>query len=126
MGAKVVIPGRYCAPVTDGSAGQRYRPGDRLATVPEQWAAAVLSFSRLRKPALVVVDTHHLRVAQRLGLVPAKSTLDKGAYPLQSYLPDDGGGQRVYDYKRPACGECVVREYYDYYAERTGGAAGAA
>ena len=41
-------------------------------------SAAILNFSKVRMRALVV-DPHHLRVAQRLGIIPAKCSLDKGA-----------------------------------------------
>jgi len=106
---------------------------EEIPGVGAKTSAAVLSFSRLRKPALVV-DMHHLRVAQRLGLVPPKCTLDKGAYLLQSYLPGVWDGQRVYDshqgfmrhgqkvctYKSPACTRCIVSEYCDY-AHRSSG-----
>ena len=92
-------------------------------------SAAVLSFSHLRMPALVV-DTHHHRVALRLGLVPPKASLDKTARILQAYLPEDWDGQRVYDshqgfmrhgqkvchWRKPDCGNCLVREYCDFFA----------
>ncbi|MGB3801486.1 MAG: hypothetical protein WA952_16835 [Lewinella sp.] len=90
-------------------------------------SAAILSFSRLRKPALVV-DTHHLRVAQRIGLVAPKASLDKAATQLQDYLPADWHGQRVYDshqgfmrhgqrvchWSHPDCGNCVVNHLCDF------------
>lgn len=111
---------------------------ERIPGAGAKTSAAVLSFSRLRKPALVV-DMHHLRVAQRLGLVPPKCTLDKGAYLLQSYLPDDWDGQRVYDshqgfmrhgqkvchWKNPACSTCIVSQFCDHYRAKQGAAAGA-
>lgn len=86
-------------------------------------SAAVLNFSSLRKPALVV-DSHHLRVAERLGLVAPKTPLHKAAYQLEALLPQDWGGREYYDhhealmyhgqqccfYRNPACGQCPVRE----------------
>ncbi|PHI19710.1 Fe-S cluster assembly protein HesB [Lewinellaceae bacterium SD302] len=92
-------------------------------------SAAVLSFSALRMPALVV-DTHHHRVARRLGIVPPKATLDKTARLLQSYLPEDWDGQKVYDshqgfmrhgqrvciWRAPCCEQCIIRDRCDYYA----------
>ncbi|MEM1120903.1 MAG: Fe-S cluster assembly protein HesB [Bacteroidota bacterium] len=94
-------------------------------------SAAALNFSEWRMPALVV-DTHHLRVAQRIGLVPLKCTLEKGAKLLESYLPVEWDGQRVYDnhqafmrhgqrlchWKTPNCKSCVVRRHCDYYNSR--------
>lgn len=103
---------------------------DWLEVIPgigAKTSAAVLSFSRLRMPALVV-DTHHQRVAQRIGIVPPKASLEKCATILQSYLPEDWDGQRVYDahqgymrhgqqvchWRRPECVRCVVRQWCDY------------
>ena len=103
---------------------------DWLEVIPgigAKTSAAVLSFSRLRMPALVV-DTHHQRVAQRIGLVPPKASLEKCALQLQAYLPEDWDGQRVYDshqgymrhgqqvchWRSPDCGRCVVRDWCDY------------
>lgn len=102
---------------------------EKINGVGAKTSAAVLSFSYLRMPALVV-DTHHHRVALRLGLVPPKSSLDKTARLLQSYLPAEWDGQRVYDshqgfmrhgqrvctFRRPACGGCLVRAYCEHYA----------
>lgn len=90
-------------------------------------SAAILNFSHLRLPALVV-DTHHHRVAQRTGIVPPKASLDKTARLLESYLPSDWDGQRVYDnhqgfmrhgqkvchWRSPNCGNCVIRVHCDY------------
>ncbi|MEL7163677.1 MAG: Fe-S cluster assembly protein HesB, partial [Bacteroidota bacterium] len=104
---------------------------EAIPGVGAKTSAAVLSFSRLRMPALVV-DMHHLRVAQRLGVVPAKASLDKGAKLLQSYLPEDWDGQRVYDahqgymrhgqrvchWRKPDCNNCLVAEYCDYYQSK--------
>ena len=107
---------------------------DWLEAIPgvgAKTSAAVLSFSRLRMPALVV-DTHHLRVAQRIGLVPPKASPDKAAGLLQSYLPADWDGQRVYDshqgfmrhgqrvchWQRPDCDHCVAAELCDFARSR--------
>lgn len=101
---------------------------EKMPGIGIKTSAAILNFSHLRLPALVV-DMHHLRVGQRLGLVPAKCTLDKGARLLESYLPEDWDGQRVYDshqgfmrlgqkvchWRKPNCSECVVSANCDYY-----------
>lgn len=102
---------------------------EQLPGVGAKTSAATLNFSNLRLPALVV-DTHHHRVAIRVGIVPAKASLDAAARLLESYLPKDWDGQRVYDshqgfmrhgqqichWERPECERCVVRDYCDYYA----------
>jgi len=95
-------------------------------------SAAILNFSKLRMRALVV-DTHHLRVAQRLGVIPAKCSLDKGARLLESYLPAEWDGQRVYDshqgfmrhgqkichWRHPNCKDCSVKEHCDYFGKNS-------
>ncbi|MCP9235486.1 endonuclease III [Lewinella sp. JB7] len=100
---------------------------EKIPGVGAKTSAAVLSFSRLRMPALVV-DTHHQRVAQRLEVVPPKASLDKCATILQQYVPADWDGQRVYDshqgfmrhgqrvchWRSPDCHRCVIREYCPY------------
>ncbi|WP_182177925.1 endonuclease III domain-containing protein [Methylobacterium radiotolerans] len=84
-------------------------------------SAAVLSFSTLRMPALPV-DSHHHRVAQRLGLIG--KTVDVGpSHPiLRAQLPADWSAQDLYDnheilmlhgqkvchHRRPSCGRCVL------------------
>lgn len=86
-------------------------------------SAAVLSFSTLRMPALPV-DSHHHRVAQRLGLIG--KTVDVGpSHPiLRAQLPADWSAQDLYDnheilmlhgqqvchHHRPACGRCVLTD----------------
>ncbi|MBB4078261.1 endonuclease-3 [Lewinella aquimaris] len=103
---------------------------DWLEVIPgvgAKTSAAVLSFSRLRMPALVV-DIHHQRVAQRLEIVPPKASLEKSATILQDYIPPEWDGQRVYDshqgfmrhgqrvchWRSPDCHRCVIREYCPY------------
>lgn len=101
---------------------------ESIPGVGAKTSAAVLSFSRLRRRALVV-DTHHLRVAQRIGIVPPKASLERGAKLLQSYLPKDWDSQRVYDshqgfmrlgqkvchWQTPDCKRCVVRKHCDFF-----------
>ena len=104
---------------------------ESMRGVGAKTSAAVLSFSRLRMPALVV-DTHHQRVAQRLGVVPGKASLERCARLLQEYLPDGYDGQQVYDahqaymrhgqrictWRAPLCGKCAVRHLCDYAQKR--------
>jgi endonuclease-3 len=103
---------------------------EQIPGIGAKTSAAILNFSHLRMPALVV-DTHHQRVAQRIGLVPAAASLDKAARLLADYLPKDWDGQQVYDdhqafmrhgqmvcyWQKPACGKCVVREMCHWYRE---------
>ena len=103
-------------PVPDARAWLEQLPG-----VGPKTSAAVLAFSRLRMPALPV-DSHHHRVAQRLGLIGPKVGLEKAHVLLAAQLPADFSPQQVYDnhealmlhgqrccyYASPACGRCPV------------------
>ena len=82
-------------------------------------SAAVLLFSRLRVAALPV-DSHHHRVAQRLGLIPATMAVGPSHDALAALLPPEWDAQTVYDdhealmlhgqrccfWRAPACGRC--------------------
>ena len=84
-------------------------------------SAAVLSFSTLRMPALPV-DSHHHRVAQRLGLIGPRVDVGPSHAVLRAQLPADWSAQDLYDnheilmlhgqqvchHRKPACGRCVL------------------
>ncbi len=84
-------------------------------------SAAVLLFSRLRVAALPV-DSHHHRVAGRLGLIPASMAVGPSHDALAALLPPEWDAQRVYDdhealmlhgqkccfWRAPACSRCPV------------------
>lgn len=103
-------------PVTEARAWLESLPG-----VGPKTSAAVLSFSRLRRRALAV-DSHHHRVALRLGLLPAKVDVGPAHAILEAQLPEDWTPQQVYDnheimmlhgqkccfYRNPACHRCTV------------------
>jgi len=95
-----------------------------LAAIPgvgPKTSAAVLSFSTLRMPALPV-DSHHHRVAQRLGLIGPKVDVGPSHDVLRAQLPADWSAQDLYDnhevlmlhgqkvchFRAPACGRCVL------------------
>jgi endonuclease-3 len=94
---------------------------EALPGVGPKTSAAVLSFSRLRGVALPV-DSHHHRVAQRLGLIPPLVAVGPAHALLAALLPVDWDAQRVYDhhevmmlhgqrtcrFRDPACGRCVL------------------
>lgn len=96
---------------------------EELTGVGPKTSAAVLLFSNLRMPAMPV-DSHHHRVAQRLGLI-AKNVGPGPAHALLSaLLPEDWDAQKVYDhheilmfhgqkvcfFAKPACQRCQVRD----------------
>lgn len=94
---------------------------EELPGVGPKTSAATLLFSRLRMPALPV-DSHHHRVAARLGLIPASTAVGPSHAILESQLPADWSAQQIYDdhevlmlhgqrccfARNPACGRCVV------------------
>jgi endonuclease III len=94
---------------------------ESIRGVGPKTGAAVLLFSRLRLPALPV-DSHHHRVAQRLGLVPASVGVGPAHAILEAQLPSGWDAQTVYDnhevlmlhgqqccfWRDPACHRCPV------------------
>lgn len=94
---------------------------ERLPGVGPKTSAAVLAFSRLHRRALPV-DSHHHRVAARLGLIGPKVDVGPSHALLEAQLPPEWTAQQVYDnhealmlhgqrccfFQNPACGRCVV------------------
>lgn len=94
---------------------------EELSGVGPKTSAAVLLFSDLRMPAMPV-DSHHHRVAIRLGLIPPKTTEAKAHALLEALLPAGWDAQQVYDHHevmmfhgqrccfhaKPACGRCPL------------------
>lgn len=93
----------------------------KLPGVGPKTSAAVLAFSRLRRAALPV-DSHHHRVALRLGLIPSNVSVGPAHALLTAQLPPEWDAQQVYDnhevmmlhgqqccfYAHPACARCVL------------------
>jgi endonuclease-3 len=93
-----------------------------LPGVGPKTAAACLSFSTLRRRALPV-DSHHHRVAKRLGLIGPTVGEGPAHAVLTALLPAEWDAQQVYDHhevlmfhgqrcchwRSPACGRCVLR-----------------
>ena len=92
-----------------------------LPGVGPKTSAATLLFSTLRMPALPV-DSHHHRVALRLGLIPAGTEVGAAHTLLERLVPEGWNAQQVYDHHEvymmhgqqccffasPACGRCAV------------------
>jgi len=107
---------------------------ERLPGVGPKTSAAVLSFSRLRRRALPV-DSHHHRVAVRLGLVPASVSVGPSHALLEAQLPAEWTAQEVYDnhevlmlhgqrccfHHNPDCFRCVVLDLCPFGQARTAG-----
>lgn len=94
---------------------------EALPGVGPKTSAAVLSFSTLRAKALPV-DSHHFRVAVRLGIIEEKIGEAKAHKVLEDLLPADFTAQQVYDHHqvmmrhgqqicfhyKPDCPHCVL------------------
>ena len=97
---------------------------DWLETLPgvgPKTSAAVYIFSRIRGRALPV-DSHHHRVAQRLGLIPQSLDVGPAHAVLEAMLPPEWDAQTVYDdheilmfhgqrccfFQGPECPRCVL------------------
>ena len=107
--------------LTEWPADQARRWLQSFKGVGPKTSAAVLLFSRLRVAALPV-DSHHHRVAQRLGLIPPSMAVGPSHDALAALVPDDWDAQAVYDHhevlmlhgqkccfwRNPACGRCAV------------------
>lgn len=103
----------------DGDEAQEWL--EDITGIGPKTSAAVLIFSNLRKRALPV-DSHHHRVAQRLGLISEKTAVGPAHKILKAQLPEDWSAQQLYDnhevlmfhgqrccfYQSPACGRCVL------------------
>ena len=104
-----------------------------LPGVGPKTVAAVLSFSTLRRRALPV-DSHHHRVAQRLGLIPASCAVGPSHARLLALLPEAWDAQQVYDnhqvmmrhgqrccfFRNPACARCALLDLCPTGRARTG------
>lgn len=96
---------------------------EALPGVGPKTSGAVLSFSTLRMPALPV-DSHHHRVAIRLGLIEAHVAVGPSHPLLRAQLPEGWSAQDLYDnhevlmlhgqkvchHRRPACDRCTLAD----------------
>jgi endonuclease III len=96
---------------------------EEIPGVGPKTSAAVLSFSVLRMPALPV-DSHHHRVAARLGLIGPAVDVGPSHALLRAQLPADWSAQQLYDnheilmlhgqkvcfFRKPACGRCTLAD----------------
>lgn len=104
---------------------------EELPGVGPKTSAAVLSFSTLRRAALPV-DSHHHRVAVRLGLLPANMAVGPSHQFLAALLPESFNAQEVYDhhevmmlhgqkccyFANPACARCPLLEHCPHGQQR--------
>lgn len=95
---------------------------ETLPGVGRKISAGVMNTSRFERPALVI-DSHHRRVAQRIGLVPPSADTARAYDALMPVLPEDWSaadidehhllvkrlGQTLCRPARPECAACPVR-----------------
>ena len=107
---------------------------ESISGVGPKTSAATLLFSTLRIPAMPV-DSHHHRVAQRLGLIGPKMGEGPAHKLLEALLPPGWDAQQVYDHHEafmfhgqkccyfsgPACGRCVVLDQCPFEQARVNG-----
>ena len=100
---------------------------ETLSGVGPKTSAATLIFSRLRMPALPV-DSHHHRVAARIGLIPPTMAVGPSHAALEALMPSDYDAQKVYDlhevfmlhgqrccfFRGPACRRCPLLTMCSY------------
>ncbi|MEL7259144.1 MAG: hypothetical protein AAFN80_15080, partial [Pseudomonadota bacterium] len=96
---------------------------ERLPGIGRKVSSAVLNFSTLQKPTLVI-DTHHLRILKRLKIVDAKWNFTQTHDCVMPRLPshwkakdcDDHHtlmkrhGQEICRHSRPICESCPLKE----------------
>ena len=80
-----------------------------------------------RVPGSTVVDTHCIRISNRLGLVKDLKDPVKIEMQLRQQLPPETSsdfchcivlhGRAVCDARKPACERCCLKEHCDYYRE---------
>ena len=80
-----------------------------------------------RVPGSTVVDTHCIRISNRLGLVKNQKDPVKIEMELRKQLPPETSsdfchcivlhGRAVCDARKPKCEKCCLKEYCDYYKE---------
>ena len=103
----------------DTAAAMRWL--EQLPGIGRKIAAGVLNASTLDRRA-IVLDSHHTRILQRMGLVPRKSTTDRAFAAIMPVMPDEWTGADFDEHHllmkklgqtacRPAapdCGHCIA------------------
>jgi endonuclease-3 len=88
--------------------------------------AAVLLIFRFNKPVMPL-DTHNLRVAKRLGIIPQKMSSERAHELMNKLVPDEEKkslhinfilhGRRICTAQKPKHNICVLNKLCDYYKE---------
>ncbi|NYZ76347.1 endonuclease III [Candidatus Micrarchaeota archaeon] len=86
--------------------------------------ASVLLIFRFNKP-LMPLDTHNLRVAKRLGIIPPKMSSEKAHELMNKLVPDKEKkslhinfiihGRNICTARNPRHEECILKNLCDYY-----------
>jgi endonuclease-3 len=88
--------------------------------------ASVLLIFRFNKPVMPL-DTHNLRVAKRLGIIPQKMSPEKAHELMNRLVPDEEKkslhinfilhGRKICTARKPKHKLCILKELCDYYRE---------
>jgi len=95
---------------------------EQLPGIGRKIAAGVMNASTLDRPA-IVLDSHHTRILQRMGLVPAKATTARAFDAIMPAMPDEWSaadydehhllmkrlGQTWCRPAAPRCGDCPAQ-----------------
>ncbi len=104
---------------------------ENLPGVGRKIAAGVMNTSIFARKALVI-DSHHRRIMQRMGLVPAKADTARAYDALMPAIPDEWSaaeldehhllvkrlGQEICRPSAPQCARCPVSEMCEFAAAR--------
>ena len=96
---------------------------ERLPGVARKISAGIMNTSRFQRRA-IVIDSHHRRIVQRMGLVPPKADTARAYDALMPILPDEWDAAEIDQHHllmkklgqtlcRPSelhCGECLVQK----------------
>lgn len=106
---------------------------EELPGIGRKIAAGVMNASTLDRRA-IVLDGHHTRILQRVGLVPAKATTARAFNAIMLAMPEDWTGADYDEHhllmkklgqtwcrpKAPDCAGCIATDLCDYGRARTG------
>ncbi|MBX7528049.1 endonuclease III domain-containing protein [Qipengyuania vesicularis] len=106
---------------------------EQLPGIGRKIAAGVMNASTLDRRA-IVLDGHHTRILQRMGLVPSKASTDRAFEAIMPVMPEEWGGADFDEHHllmkklgqtscrpaAPACVECLALSLCKTGTERVG------
>ena len=79
------------SPLAGLETGEAMRWLEQLPGIGRKIAAGIMNASTLDRRA-IVLDSHHTRILQRMGLVPPKATTDRAFDAIMPAMPPEWGG----------------------------------